>query len=104
VTSEHREYIKDGNFTKCREHLVHAYPSKKGSSVHIAPACAGSEEGSDHFRSYVRSLSLYFCKRLLPGLDHMISWSQQLYRCARVPLLVQYANSKYELLDTLLID
>jgi hypothetical protein len=25
---------------------------KKGSPVHIAPACAGSGEGSDHFGSY----------------------------------------------------
>jgi hypothetical protein len=29
-----------------------------GSPVHIAPACVGSVEGSDHFGSYVRSLSL----------------------------------------------
>ena len=36
----------------------------KGNLVHVAPACAGSKEGSDHFGSIVRSLSLHFCKRL----------------------------------------
>jgi hypothetical protein len=49
---------------------------KKGSPVHVAPACAGSGEGSDHFGSYVRSLYLHFCKRLFPGLDPTTSWSQ----------------------------
>jgi hypothetical protein len=37
----------------------------------VAPACTESGEGSDHFGSYVRSLSLHFCKRLFPGLEHM---------------------------------
>jgi hypothetical protein len=37
--------------------------SLKGRLVHIAPACAGSLEGSDHFKSYVCSNSLHFCKR-----------------------------------------
>jgi hypothetical protein len=32
--------------------------------VHAAHACAGPWEGSDHFGSYVRGLSLHFCKRL----------------------------------------
>ncbi len=41
-----------------------------------SPACAGSGEGSDHFGSYIRSLSLHFCKRLFPGLEPMTSWSQ----------------------------
>jgi hypothetical protein len=50
--------------------------SKKGSPVHITPVCAGSEEGSDHFGSYVHSFSLYFYKRLFPGLEFMTSWSQ----------------------------
>jgi hypothetical protein len=40
--------------------------------VHIAPACAGS----DHFGSYVHSLSLHFYKRLFPGLEPMTTWSQ----------------------------
>jgi hypothetical protein len=31
----------------------------KGSPVHLAPTCAGSSEGSDHFRSYVH-LDFYF--------------------------------------------
>jgi hypothetical protein len=44
--------------------------------MHIAPACTGSGEGSDHFRSYVRSLSMHFGRRLLPGLELMTSWSQ----------------------------
>jgi hypothetical protein len=48
----------------------------KGNLVHVAPAYAGSEKGSDHFRSYVSSLSLRFHKRLLPGLEPMTSWSQ----------------------------
>ena len=52
---------------------------KKGSPVHVAPACAGSGEGPDHFGSIVRRLSLHFCKRLFPGLEPvtiMTSWSQ----------------------------
>jgi hypothetical protein len=44
--------------------------------VHVAPACARSGEGSDHFGSYVHSLFLHFCKRLFPGLEPMTSWSQ----------------------------
>jgi hypothetical protein len=31
----------------------------KGSLVHIGPVCVGSREKSDHFRSYVCSLSIY---------------------------------------------
>jgi hypothetical protein len=42
------------------------------SPVHVAPACIGS----DHFGSYVRSISLHFYKRLFPGLEPMTSWSQ----------------------------
>jgi hypothetical protein len=45
----------------------------KGSLVHVAPTCAGFGEGSDHFVSYIRSLSLHFCKRLFPGLEPMTS-------------------------------
>jgi hypothetical protein len=45
-------------------------------AAHIAPACAGFGEGSDHFGSYVRSFFLYFCKRLFPILEPMTSWSQ----------------------------
>jgi hypothetical protein len=44
--------------------------------VHIAPAYAESGEGSDHFGSYVCSLSLYFCTRLFPAHEPMTSWSQ----------------------------
>jgi hypothetical protein len=44
--------------------------------VHVAPACIGSREGYDHFESSVHSLSLYFYRRLLTGLEHMTSWSQ----------------------------
>jgi hypothetical protein len=50
--------------------------NKKSSPVHVALAYAGSREGSDHFGSYARSLSLHFCKRLFPGLEPMTSWSQ----------------------------
>jgi hypothetical protein len=31
---------------------------------------------SDHFGTYVRSLSLHFCKGLYPELEPMTSWSQ----------------------------
>jgi hypothetical protein len=51
--------------------------------MHVAPACAGF----DHFRSYVRSLSLHFCKRLFLGLTHdLMVTRQQLHRCAKAPL------------------
>jgi hypothetical protein len=46
---------------------------ERGSLVHVVPACAGSGEGSNHFGSYVRSLSLHFGKRLFPGLELMNS-------------------------------
>jgi hypothetical protein len=36
--------------------------------MHVAPAWAGSGEESNHFGSYVRSLSLHSCHRLFPGL------------------------------------
>jgi hypothetical protein len=49
------------------------FKDKKGSPVHIAPACAGF----GHFGSYVRSLSLHFCKSLFSGFEPMTSsWSQ----------------------------
>jgi hypothetical protein len=44
---------------------------KKGSPVHVV-----SVEGSDHFGSYVRNISLYFYKRLFPGLEPITSLSQ----------------------------
>jgi hypothetical protein len=44
----------------------------KGSPVHVASACAGS----NHFGFYVRRLSLYFCNRLFLGLEPMTSRSQ----------------------------
>jgi hypothetical protein len=53
--------------------------------VHEAPTCAGSEKGYDHFRSYIRSLLLHFCKRLFLRLEHIIT-RQQLYRCTSAPL------------------
>jgi hypothetical protein len=51
-------------------------PFIKGIPVHVAPTCAESGEGSDHFGSYVLNLSLHFCKRLFLGLEPMTSWSQ----------------------------
>jgi hypothetical protein len=42
--------------------------------VHVAPAYAGSMEGSDHFGSYIRSLSLHFYKRLFPGLEQVYQY------------------------------
>jgi hypothetical protein len=62
---------------------------KKGTPVHIAPACAVSGKGSNHFGSYVRSLSLHPCKRLFLGLESMVT-RQQLYRCARASLPANY--------------
>jgi hypothetical protein len=65
--------------------------TKKGSPVHVAPACSRSGERSDHFGSYARNLSLHFYKRLFLGLethDLMIT-RQQLYRCVRAPLLCE---------------
>jgi hypothetical protein len=38
--------------------------SGRGLSLSVASACVGSGEGSDHFESYVHSLSLHFYKRL----------------------------------------
>ena len=72
---------------------------KKGSPGAVAPACAGSGEGSDHFGSLVRSLSLHFCKRLFPGLEPVTSWSQgsNFYRCAKAPLqlLCQWNSNNF---------
>jgi hypothetical protein len=43
--------------------------------MHVALAYIRYGEG-DHFGSYVRSISLYFCKRLFPELKLMTLWSQ----------------------------
>jgi hypothetical protein len=40
---------------------------KRGSLMYITPACARYREGSDHFRSYVYSLSLHLCKGNISG-------------------------------------
>jgi hypothetical protein len=48
---------------------VGTFCSVKGRPVHVAPFCAGFGEGFGHFGSYVRSLSLHFCKRLFLGLE-----------------------------------
>jgi hypothetical protein len=37
----------------------------KGSLMHIASACVGFGEGTDHFDSHVRNISLYFYKKLM---------------------------------------
>jgi hypothetical protein len=58
-----------------REDTDYVYKNKKGSSVHVAPACTGSREMSDHFGSYVHSLPQHFSKRF-PGLEPITSWSQ----------------------------
>jgi hypothetical protein len=52
------------------------YQSKRGSPMHVAPGCVGSDEGPGHFGFYAHSLSLYFCKTLFPGIEPMTSWSQ----------------------------
>ncbi|XP_044323769.1 uncharacterized protein [Triticum aestivum] len=65
--------------------------------VHAAPACAGSGEGSDHFGSIVRSLSLHFCKRLFPGLEPVTSWSQgsSFTTAPRLPFWLHSFDSRY---------
>jgi hypothetical protein len=62
---------------------------ERGSLVHVAPACAGSGEGSNHFGSYARSLSLHFGKRLFPGLEPMNS-KKRLMFLGEVLLKTQY--------------
>jgi hypothetical protein len=69
----------------------------RGSSVHVAPAYAGSEKGSNHFGSYVCRLFLYFYKRLFAGPEPMTSGTrQQLYRChAELPFKeIQFRSKK----------
>jgi hypothetical protein len=41
--------------------------------MHVALTCAGYKEGSNHFESYVRSLSLHFYKSLFSGFKYMTS-------------------------------
>jgi hypothetical protein len=53
-------------------YLVYYISIKKGAA--LAPTCTGFGEGSDHFGSYVHSLSLHLCKMLFPGLEPMTSW------------------------------
>jgi hypothetical protein len=66
--------IRFVNLSVLKQDLQHFYAvfsvafSIKDSSVHIAPVCTGPRGGSGHFGSYVRSLSLHFCRRLFPGL------------------------------------
>ena len=49
---------------------------KKGQPGACSSRLRRVGEGSDHFGSIVRSLSLHFCKRLFPGLEPVTSWSQ----------------------------
>jgi hypothetical protein len=67
--------------------------------VHVASACAGSGEWSDHYGSIVRSLSLHFCKRLFPGLEPVTSWSEgsSFTTAPRLPFpgFVKYKALKY---------
>jgi hypothetical protein len=65
---------------------------KKGSPVHVAPSCAGSRDGSDHFGSYVHSLSLHFCKRLFPGLEPMRSQGNSFTTAPGLPFFY-YCNN-----------
>jgi hypothetical protein len=58
--------------------------TRKSSLVHVTPACVGYGEVSDHFGSYVHSLSLHFYKRLFSGLEPMtfvtglpFAWTKQ---------------------------
>jgi hypothetical protein len=56
--------------------ITNEYLKTKGSPVYIVPTCAGSGKVSDHFGSYICSLSLFFHKRLFPELEPMTSCSQ----------------------------
>jgi hypothetical protein len=76
---------------------------KKGSPVHVAPAYAGSGEGSDHFGSYVCSLSLHFYKRLFSGLEPMTSWSQG-NNFTAMPGLPFYLKMKILIIDWKLLN
>jgi hypothetical protein len=50
--------------------LIEKLDVKKDTLVHVAPACAESQEDSDHHDgSYVRIIFMHFCKRLFPGLE-----------------------------------
>jgi hypothetical protein len=55
--------------------------STKGNLVHIALTCAGS----NHFRYYVRTLSLYFYKRLFSVLEPM-TFMVTTHKSAALPL------------------
>jgi hypothetical protein len=73
--------MSNGNLNSISVKLVSSvsilcHVRKKGSPVHVAPTYIGSGEWFDHFRSYVHSLSLHFCKRLFLGLEIMTSGSQ----------------------------
>jgi hypothetical protein len=64
------------SFFSCLSMRTNGWARAIGSPVHVARACARSRKRSSHFESYVRSLSLYFCKRLFSGVEPMTSWSQ----------------------------
>jgi hypothetical protein len=55
--------------------------STKGNPVHIALTCAGS----NHFGYYVRTLSLYFYKRLFSVLEPM-TFMVTTHKSAALPL------------------
>jgi hypothetical protein len=71
--------------------LTHIIKGQPGP--HIAPAYVGSEEGSNRFGSYVRSISLYLYKRLFTH-DLMVT-RQQLYRCDRAPVQMFWFHVLY---------
>jgi hypothetical protein len=57
---------------------------KKDSSVHVAPTCAGSRDGSDHFGPFSAILQEVVSRTWTHDL--MVT-RQQRYRCAKAPLL-----------------
>jgi hypothetical protein len=81
--------------TRQQLHRCAKGPFQKGSLVYVAPAYAKSRERSDHFGSYVRSISLYFYERPFSGLEPMTLWSQDnnFYCCVRAPF--QGGNNDY---------
>ena len=96
--TKRQKFIQFLASTRRPRHLCKTGHIVKGSPVQVAPACAGSGKESDHLSLFVRSLSLYFCKRLVPGLEPVTSWSQgsSFTTAPRLPFIIHnYLHSKF---------
>jgi hypothetical protein len=85
--SYYRILASESTLTRCMLHMnsinwilwfvwLVTHKAKKGSLVHVAPACVGFREVSDHFGSCACSFSLHFCKRLFSEFESMTARSQ----------------------------